>query len=78
MQKNSDNFSMQDALRLANSDAGQQLLALLKQEHGTQLQRAIDQAGAGEYEQVQKTLGSFLSSPQPQELLRQLGGNQHG
>lgn len=78
MQKNSDNFSMQDALRLANSDAGQQLLALLKQEHGTQLQRAIDQAGAGEYEQVQKTLGSFLSSPQAQELLRQLGGNKHG
>ena len=78
MQKNSNNFSMQDALRLANSDAGQQLLALLKQEHGTQLQRAIDQAGAGEYEQVQKTLGSFLSSPQAQELLRQLGGNKHG
>ncbi len=78
MLKNSDNFSMQEALRLANSDAGQQLLALLKQEHGTQLQRAMDQAGAGEYEQVQKTLGSVLSSPQAQELLRQLGGNKHG
>lgn len=78
MLKNSDNFSMQDALRLANSDAGQQLLALLKQEHGAQLQRAMDQAGAGEYEQVQKTLGSVLSSPQAQELLRQLGGNNHG
>ena len=29
MQKNSDNFSMQDALRLAKSDAGQQLFAML-------------------------------------------------
>ena len=78
MLKNSDNFSMQEAQRLANSDAGQQLLALLKQEHGTQLQRAMDQAGAGEYEKVQQTLGSMLSTPQVQALLRQLGGNDHG
>jgi len=40
MQKNSQNFSMQEALRLANSDAGQQLLALLKQSGGEQLQQA--------------------------------------
>ena len=78
MLKNSDNFSMQEALRLANSDAGQQLLALLKQENGSALQRAMDQAGAGDYEQVQKTLGSLLESPQAQALLRQLGGNDHG
>ncbi len=78
MLKNSDNFSMQEALRLANSDAGQQLLALLKQEHGTQLQRAMDQASAGDYEQVQKTLGSLLETPQAQALLRQLGGSNHG
>ena len=78
MLKNSDNFSMQEALRLANSDAGQQLLALLKQENGSALQRAMDQAGAGDYEQVQKTLGSLLESPQAQALLRQLRGNDHG
>ena len=78
MLKNSDNFSMQEALRLANSDAGQQLLALLKQENGSALQRAMDQAGAGDYEQVQKTLGSLLESPQAQALLRQMGGNDHG
>ena len=44
MQKNSDNFSMQEALRLAGSDAGQQLLALLRQSNGTQLQQAMEQA----------------------------------
>lgn len=78
MLKKSNNFPMEDGLRLANSDAGQQLLELLKQKHGTTLQQAMDQVNAGDYDQVQKTLGSVLSSPEAQALLRQLGGSNHG
>ena len=72
MQKNSQNFSMQEALRLANSDAGQQLLALLKQSGSQQLQQAMQQASAGDYTAIKDTLAPLLSSPQVQSLLKQL------
>ena len=74
MQKNSQNFSMQEAMRLANSDAGQKLLAILKDSDSTMLQQAMDQASAGNYENMQKSLSSLLSSPQVQALLKELGG----
>jgi len=74
MQKNSQNFSMQEALRLANSDAGQRLLAILKQSDSDQLQQAVEQANAGNYENMQKALSSVMSSPEVQALLKELGG----
>ena len=74
MPKNSDQFSMQDAKRLANSEAGQQLLALLKSQNSGQLQQAMEQAAAGNYAQVKQTLSTLLESEQVRELLRRLGG----
>ena len=74
MEKNSQDFSMQDALRLAKSPAGQQLLAMLRQADSGQLQQALDQANAGEYNSAQKTLQSLLDDPQISTLLQQLGG----
>ena len=47
MQKNSQDFSMEEALRLAKSPAGQQLLALLKQSDPQTLQQAVQQANNG-------------------------------
>lgn len=72
MQKNSQNFSMQDAMRLANSDAGQRLLDILKQSDGKTLQQAMDQAAAGNYKNMQKTLSSLLASQEVQALLKEL------
>ena len=74
MQKNSGNFSMQEAMKLAQSPAGQQLLALLRDSDKAQLQTAADQAAAGNYEDVQKALAPLLRSPEVQALLKQLGG----
>ena len=74
MQKNSDDFSMQEAMRLAQSDAGQQLLKLLQQQNGTQLQQAMDQAAQGDYDQVKKTMASLLASPEVKALLNKMGG----
>ena len=74
MQKNSQNFSMQEALRLAKSDAGQQLLAILKSADGTQLQQAMQLASAGNYEQAKQILSSVLSSPEAKALLKELEG----
>lgn len=78
MQKNSDNFSTQDALRLAQSDAGQRLFALLKAQNGAQLNQAMEQAAAGNYEQAKQTMSALLASPQVRAILEQLRGNQNG
>ncbi len=74
MQKNSQNFSMQDAMRLANSEAGQRLLAILKQSDNGQLQQAMAQAEAGNYATVQQALRSLLENNEVQALLKELGG----
>lgn len=78
MQKNSEDFSMQEALRLAKSPAGQQLLALFQQTDADALHQAMDQAAAGDYDQVKKTMASLLASPEAQDLIQQLGGQRHG
>ena len=72
MQKNSDNFSMQDAIRLAQSDAGRRLLAVLQAQNGDAVRKATDQAAAGDYEQMKETISSLLASPEAQALLEQL------
>lgn len=74
MQKNSPDFSMQEALRLANSPAGQQLLALLRDTDADALSTAANQAGAGNMEDAMQTLFSLLSSPEAKALMQQLGG----
>jgi hypothetical protein len=69
MQKNSQNFSMQEALRLANSDAGQRLLAMLRSEKGSSVRQA---ATSGDPEAVKKALEPMLQSPELKALLKEL------
>ncbi|MBQ6852426.1 MAG: hypothetical protein IJO04_05300 [Oscillospiraceae bacterium] len=73
MQKNSEDFSMQDALRLAQSPAGQQLLAMLRRTDSGQLQQARDLAAAGNYAQASQLIGTLLASDEAQQLLKELG-----
>lgn len=74
MQKNFDNFSMQDAMRLVNSPAGKQLMALLQQTNPDALNKAKAQATAGDYSQIVQTLAPLLASEEVKKLLKQLGG----
>lgn len=74
MQNDPKNFSMQDAMRLASTPAGQQLLALLQQSDTAALRSAMEQASTGNYEQAKQVLGPLLNSPDVQKLLQQLGG----
>lgn len=74
MQKDPKNFSMQDAMRLANTPAGQQLLSLLQQSDTAALRNAMEQASGGNYDQAKQLLGPLLASPEVQKLLQQLGG----
>ncbi len=74
MDKKTPSFSAEEAMRLANSPAGQQLFALLQQTDSAKLQQAAAQANTGQFDAAQNTLQSLLSDPKVQALLRQLGG----
>ena len=73
MQKNSEDFSMQEALRLAQSPAGQRLLAMLRQQNQNQMETAMTQAKAGTMEDARRTIEAMMNTPELQQLLRQLG-----
>lgn len=74
MQKNSDNFSVQAAMQLASSPAGQQLLALLQQSDPTALNKAMEYFSNGDYSQAKQSLQPLFASEEAKKLLQQLGG----
>ena len=74
MSKKNDDFSMADAMKLAQNPASKQLFDRLQAQNGAAFQQAMTQAAAGDYEQVRKTLSTMMQDPQTQALLRQLGG----
>lgn len=74
MQKNSENFSVQDAMRLAGTPAGQELLSLLRRADSSQFQQAAQLASEGNYAQAQQLLSGFLQDPEVQRLLSKMGG----
>lgn len=74
MQQNDRNFSKQDAIRLAATPAGQQLIALLQQSDQKALNQAMEQAKKGDYSQIKETLSPLLASEEVRKLLQQLGG----
>ena len=74
MQKNSGNFSMQDAMQLVHSPAGKQLISLLQQSDPAITKKAMEQASAGDYSKAKLALEPLLASEEIQKLLKQLGG----
>jgi len=78
MEKKYDGFSMQEAMRLAQSDAGQQLLQLLRSNHSDAARSALEKAQDGDLAQAKQALQAFLSDPQAQELLRKLKEGHNG
>ena len=74
MKKNSDNFSMEDARRLAQSSAGQQLLDIIRRTDSGRLKQAAALVSQGNPEQAKQCLSELLNDPQVAALLAQLGG----
>ena len=74
MKKNSDNFSLEDARRLAQSSAGQQLLDIIRRTDSGQLKQAATLVSQGNPEQAKQYLSELLNDPQVAALLAQLGG----
>lgn len=74
MQKNPPAFSPEEVLQLAKSPAGQQLLAMLRQSGGTQMQQAAEKAAKGDYGDAMVLARKLMEDPQTRALLKQLGG----
>jgi hypothetical protein len=69
-------YDLSELMRLAQSPAGQQLIALLQQNGGARLQTAVEKAGSGDFTQAKQILSSLLSNPEAQVLLKQLEDGQ--
>ena len=69
-----DQFSTNDIMALASSPAGRQLLTLLQQSGGADLQKAMGRAAAGDMAGAKELLAPLLADPSIQALARQLGG----
>lgn len=59
-------------MKLAQSPAGQQLIAMLQHSGGDALQSAMNKASAGDYSQAKKLASSLLTDPKARALLKQL------
>lgn len=63
---------IRQAMHLAQTPAGQQLIRLLRQNEDPQLQQAMAQAAAGDFTQAQQALTNLMNDPQMRSLLEQL------
>lgn len=74
MEKNGNNQNpMQEAMKIAATPAGQELIKLLQQNGGDELRQAMAKASAGDYTQAKQAITSLLNSPEAKKLLEQLG-----
>ena len=69
---------MDKIMQLANSPQGQALFAQLQQSDPNTLQAAMQNAQAGNYEQVKKNMTDFLATPAGQALMKQMRGLNNG
>ena len=72
--------SIADAMRMAQSPAGQQLIRLLQQTGGEKVSQAINKAASGDMSQLGVLLNALTENAEARALLQQLGGKngQHG
>lgn len=65
---------VQQARKLAQNPAAQQLIKLLQTNGGQELRAALEQAAAGDYTNAQQAISALMQDPQAQRLLERLGG----
>ena len=61
-------------MKLAQSPAGQQLIAMIQKMSTGELEQAVEKANAGDYQGAKDSLSGILSQPEVQKLLKQLEG----
>jgi len=73
MPNNENPISIEEILKIAASPTGQQLMKLLQQSSGNELQLAAKKAAAGNYDAAKQALSGLLQDPEVKKLLDQLG-----
>ncbi len=66
--------SMQDIMRLAQTQEGQQLIETLKQQNNPLLQELISSASQGNFMRARVILNALMEDPQVQSILNRMGG----
>lgn len=66
------NLDLNQLMKLAKSPAGQQLMQLLQQQGGKELETAVQKASSGNFGHAKKALSALLDSPEAKKLLKQL------
>ncbi|MBE6934640.1 MAG: hypothetical protein E7462_06315 [Ruminococcaceae bacterium] len=69
---------MEELLKFASTPQGQALLSQLQQKHGQELEAAMAQAQAGNYDQVKQMVSDFLKSPSGKLIMMQFRGRFNG
>lgn len=75
MEKKSEGFSefsIQQAMKLANSDAGRQLFALLQATQQDALEGAMNQAATGNLDGAKTMIDKLMSDPKARQLMEKL------
>ncbi len=75
MEKNNghfSDFSIQQAMKMAKSDAGKRLIALLQQTQGNQLQSAMDKASYGDMAGAKEIIRKIMANQEAQSLMQEL------
>lgn len=70
-------FDMRRAMTMAGTPAGQRLLAILRNQSGPELQRAMEQAVSGDHASAKQALAALIDTPEVRSLLKQLEGENH-
>jgi len=73
-----DPKQIQEAMRIAKSPAGQQLLRHLQQNCGEDLTQAIAHSSAGEYTKATQLIAQMAKNAEFQKYLKQIGRTDNG
>lgn len=74
MQPMPNSQELAQIMRFVQSPAGQQMLASLQQLHSSEINSAMADAAAGNYDRAQRTIAAFLATPEAKKLLSQAEG----
>ena len=73
-----DPKQIQEALRIAKSPAGQQLLRHLQQHSGEDLTQAMAHSAVGDYTKAAEIVSQLAKSPEFQKYLKQIRREENG
>jgi hypothetical protein len=70
-----DPEAIRQAMKLAQTPEGQQLIQMLRSSGGADLQTALNRASSGDYTAAKQAISEMLKNPEAQRLIQQMGGN---